>query len=62
MSVPARAMLRTTVWLAGTGAWHLYARGAATKHGACVVTASGQACPVTIEWRNRRAAVLELGA
>jgi hypothetical protein len=62
MSVPAKATLRATVWLAGTGSRRLYARGGATTLGTCVVTASGQACPVTIDWRKQRAATLEVGA
>ncbi len=61
MGVPAKTTLHTTVWLAGAGTWHLYARGASTTRGACVVTASGSACPVAIDWRNRRAALLEVG-
>ncbi len=62
MSVPAKTTLHTTVWLTGAGAWHVYARGATTTRGACVVTASGPACPVTIDWASRRAALLEVGA
>jgi hypothetical protein len=61
MSVPPKATLHTTVWLAGTGSRRLSAPAATTTRGACVVTASGRACPVTIYWRNRRAAVLEVG-
>jgi hypothetical protein len=61
MSMPAKSTLRTTVWLAGAGP-RLSAPGAKVRRGACTVTASGRACPVTIEWRNRRAAVLEVGA
>jgi hypothetical protein len=61
MSVPPKAMLHTTVWLAGIGSWRLSAPAATTTRGACLVTASGRACPVTIYWRNRRAAVLEVG-
>jgi hypothetical protein len=61
MSMPAKASLRTTIWLATSSA-HLTARAATTSRGECVVTASGRACPVTISWRNRRTAALELGA
>jgi hypothetical protein len=61
MSVPPKATLHTTVWLAGIGSRRLSAPAATTTRGACVVTASGRACPVTIYWRNRRAAVLEVG-
>lgn len=61
MSVPAKATLHTTVWLAGLDSGGLAAPGATTTRRACVVTASGRACPVTIYWRNRRAAVLEVG-
>jgi hypothetical protein len=58
---PAKSTLRTTVWLAGLSP-HLSAPGARTRLGPCTVTASGHACPVTIEWRPRHAAVLEVGA
>jgi hypothetical protein len=61
MSVPAKATLHTTVWLAGLDSGRLAAPGATTTRGACLVTASGRACPVTIYWRNRRAAVLDVG-
>jgi len=61
MSMPPKATLHTTVWLAGIGSRRLSAPAATTTRGACVVTASGRACPVTIYWRNRRAAVLEVG-
>jgi hypothetical protein len=62
MSVPAKAALHTTIWLAGEDSRHLWASAATASRGACVVTASGKACPVTIHWRKRRAAVLALGA
>jgi hypothetical protein len=61
MSVPAQATLHTTVWLTGVGSRRLSAPAATVTRGACVVTASGRACPVTIHWRNRRAGVLEIG-
>ncbi len=61
MSMPAKSTLRTTVWLA-RAAPHLSAVGARIQRGACTVSASGQACPVTIEWRRRRAATLEVGS
>jgi hypothetical protein len=62
MSMPAKATLHTTVWLAGAASGRLSAPGATITRRACVVTASGRGCPVTISWRNRRAAVLEVGA
>ncbi|HEX4838394.1 MAG TPA: hypothetical protein VFV03_07725, partial [Solirubrobacteraceae bacterium] len=62
MRMPAKATLHTTVWLAGEGSPRLRARAATTQRGACVVTASGRACPVTIHWRDWRAAVLELSS
>jgi hypothetical protein len=61
MSLPPTATLHTTVWLAGIGSRWLSAPAATTTRGACLVTVSGRACPVTIYWRNRRAAVLEVG-
>lgn len=61
MSMPAKATLHTTVWLAGVSK-HVSARAATTTHETCAVTASGRACPVTIAWSNQRAAVLEIGA
>ncbi|HEY8304068.1 MAG TPA: hypothetical protein VIG42_05715 [Solirubrobacteraceae bacterium] len=77
VSVPAKTTLQTTVWLAGEGAnaagtrgggaagggspARVSARGATTTRGACVVTASGLACPVTIRWRKHGFATLEVG-
>ncbi len=61
MSMPAKSTLRTTVWLAGPSS-HLSAPGARAWRRPCTVTASGHACPVTVEWQTRRAAVLEVGA
>ena len=61
MSMPAKSTLHTTVWLTTKGPWRLSAPGATMSHGTCTVTASGNACPVTIYWRNRRAATLEVG-
>ncbi len=61
MSMPARTTLHTTVWLV-PDRQHLSAPGAAITHGACTVTASGEACPATIYWRNQRTATLELGS
>jgi hypothetical protein len=61
MSLPPTATLHTTVWLAGIGSRWLSAPAATTTRGACLVTVSGRACPVTIYWRNQRAAVLEVG-
>jgi hypothetical protein len=60
MSVPAKATLHTTLWLAG--ATHLSSPQASRTAGRCVVTASGGACPVTIYWHNTRTAILELSA
>jgi hypothetical protein len=62
MSVPARATLHTTVWLTSTGP-RLSAPGASRVAGACTVTASGRACPVTISWpatRDAHFATLEI--
>ncbi|MFZ2113489.1 MAG: hypothetical protein WAU77_07135 [Solirubrobacteraceae bacterium] len=59
MSMPAKTTLHTTIWLTPEHQ-HLAATGATIKHGACAVTASGGACPVTIYWRNRRTATFEL--
>ncbi len=60
MSMPAKATLHTTVWLAGLSR-RLSAPAATTRREECVVSASGRACPVTAYWHNRRAAVLEVG-
>ncbi len=60
MSVPAKATLHTTIWLAG--ATHVSSPKASRTAGTCVVTASGGACPVTIYWHNTRTAILELSA
>ncbi len=61
MSMPAKTTLHTTVWLTPEHQ-HLAAPDATITHGACTVTASGDACPATIYWRNRRTATLEVGA
>jgi hypothetical protein len=61
MSVPAKATLHTTVWLNGASP-QISAHAATITRGACVVSASGRACPATIYWHDQRAAVLELGA
>jgi hypothetical protein len=61
MNIPAHATLHTTVWLA-PGSSRLSAPNATTRRLACVVTASGHACPETIYWRNRRLALLEVEA
>ena len=61
MSVPAKATLHTTVWLADEDSQGLSAPAATTTRGACVVSASGRACPLAIHWRKRRTAVLEIG-
>jgi hypothetical protein len=60
MNVPAKATLHTTIWLAG--ATRVSSPKASRTVGACVVTASGGACPVTIYWHNTRTAILELSA
>jgi hypothetical protein len=61
MSTPAKTTLHTTLWLTPK-AQHLVAPGATITRGACTVTASGSACPVTIYWRERHAVTLEIGA
>jgi hypothetical protein len=61
MSMPAKATLRTTIWLAGASQ-RLSAAGAKLTRERCIVTASGHACPVTLAWHDRRAALLELGS
>jgi hypothetical protein len=61
MTVPAKALLHTTVWLAGQRS-RLSAPGASLTRAPCIVTASGRACPVTLHWRKRRHAVLEVSA
>lgn len=53
MTKPSASTLTTTVWTAGREA-HLETRGALIKR-ACVVTASGPACPETIVWGRARA-------
>lgn len=60
MSVPAKATLHTTVWL--TGATRVRTPEASRVAGACLVSASGRACPVTIYWHNTRTATLQLSA
>ncbi len=57
MTMPAKSILRTTLWLPDADT-RLSAPGATFTHGPCAVSASGHACPVTITWRRRRAAVL----
>jgi hypothetical protein len=59
MTVPAKATLHTTVWLAG--AVRVWSPDAHQTAGRCVVSASGRACPVTISWRGVRVATLMLG-
>ncbi len=59
MTMPARSLLHTTLWLAG-GHTHLSAPGASVTRARCTVTASGRACPVTVSWRKQRDAVLEV--
>jgi hypothetical protein len=59
MSMPTKTTLHTTVWLV-PDRQHLSAPGATITHGACTVTASGEACPATIYWRDQRTATLEL--
>ncbi|HEY5192324.1 MAG TPA: hypothetical protein VIJ39_00455 [Solirubrobacteraceae bacterium] len=62
MSMPAKTTLHTTVWLTRKGSQQLSAPHATTMRGACIVTASGTACPVTIYWDDRRVAVLDIGS
>jgi hypothetical protein len=66
VSVPAKATLSTTIWLAGAsagvGGGRVLARNATTTHDACRVTASGLACPVTVSWQGHGAATLEVGS
>jgi hypothetical protein len=59
MSMPPKSTLHTTVWLPSP-ATHLFAPQASFNRGRCTVTASGLACPVTVYWHKRRAAVLEV--
>jgi hypothetical protein len=62
MTMPARTTLHTTVWLTHKGSRQLSAPGATTiTRGACTVTASGAACPVTVYWSKQRSAALEIG-
>ncbi len=61
MSLPAKATLRTTIWLAGSSL-RLSAPGASVAREQCIVSASGHACPVTVAWHGRRTATLEVGA
>lgn len=61
MKMPAKAVLRTTLWLPGPST-RLAAPGATLARRTCTVTASGRACPVTISWHTGRVAVLEVGA
>jgi hypothetical protein len=61
MTMPKKTSMRTTIWLAGS-LQRLSARAASITRGECIVTASGRACPVTLDWHNKRAASLEIGA
>jgi hypothetical protein len=61
MNVPPKTALHTTIWLAANGS-HLSAGGARTQREPCTVTASGQACPETVEWAHTRNAALRVGA
>jgi hypothetical protein len=61
MSLPVKATLRTTIWLAGSSL-RLSAPGASVTREQCIVSASGHACPVTLAWHGRRDATLEVGA
>jgi hypothetical protein len=62
MSMPAGAALHTTVWLTPRASHQLLAPGASIERGACLVSASGVACPVTIDWRDQPTATLEIGS
>jgi hypothetical protein len=59
--MPAKTTLHTTLWLT-PGHPRLSAPDATITHRACTVTASGEACPATIYWRNERTARLEVGS
>jgi hypothetical protein len=62
MSMPAKTTLHTTVWLTQKGSRQLSAaNAAAVTRGACTVSASGAACPVTVYWSKQRSATLEIG-
>jgi hypothetical protein len=61
MSMPAGATLHTTVWLTPRASHQLAAPDASIERGACLVSASGMACPVTIFWRDQHTATLEIG-
>lgn len=60
INMPPKTTLHTTIWLTGGAAQRVIAPGASITHGTCEVTASGLACPVTIHWRKRHVAVLEV--
>jgi hypothetical protein len=57
MTRPARAQLRTTVWLVN-GEPHLSFRTSHADRGSCTVTASGRACPTTVRWAPGASALL----
>jgi hypothetical protein len=59
MSMPAHTTLHTTLWLA-KGHPRLSAQDGNATARPCTVTASGQACPVSIRWASRRVAELEI--
>lgn len=59
MKMPAKDTLQMTLWLPVVGT-RLSAPGGSLARGACNVTASGRACPVTVTWRGRRVAQLEV--
>ncbi len=56
---PPRSQLKASTWLPEIGA-HLLADGATLRHGACMVSASGYACPLTLRWGRGANASLEL--
>jgi hypothetical protein len=60
MSMPAKTTLHTTLWLAG--ATRVSSPQALRTAGACLVSASGRACPVSVYWHKTRTATLELSA
>jgi hypothetical protein len=61
MTMPRKTSLQTTIWLGGSEQ-RLSARTASAISGECTVTASGRACPVMLNWHDKRAASLEVGA
>jgi hypothetical protein len=61
MTKSPKALLRTTIWTTSELV-RVRARHATLHESPCTVTASGEACPVTISWRHGRSARLEVAA